>query len=112
MAAIVTSDGPVRTIVRPYVRTMSDGRVRMTRPVTSPATRMAVPVADSQLKLKTAASGAAVATTGGTRRTALSSPGIGSVGAETPLSTAFTCGRPHRNTITLSTTHGRYASAR
>src|SRR6478609_8046652 len=112
MAAIVMSDGPVRAIVRRYVRTRSAGRQRIAIPVTSAASRIAVPVAESQLKLNTAASGAAVATTGGTRSTTLSSPGTGSLGAEMRVSTAFTCGSHHANTSTLSTTHGRYAIAR
>src|SRR6476620_4089795 len=107
MAAIVMSDGPVRAIVRRYVRTRSAGRQRIAAPVTSAASRIAVPVAESQLKVNTAASGAAVATTGGTRNTDLSSPPIASFGAEMPFSSALTWGSPHANTRTLSTTHGR-----
>src|SRR4029450_5506200 len=112
MRAIVISDGTDRRSVATYVRARSAGRHRIATPVTSAARRIAVPVADSQFRLNTAASGAAVATTGGTRNTALSSPAIGSFGAEMPFSSALTCGSPHAKTRTLKTIHGRYAGQR
>src|SRR4051794_34809037 len=73
------------------------------------ASRIAVPVADSQLKANTAASGVAFPTTGGTRDTSLSRPGIGRLGAERRLRNAFTCGVPHANTITTRKIHGMIA---
>src|SRR5215203_2977974 len=103
------SDVLARLSVATYVRAMPAGRERMAIPVISAASRIAVPVADSQLNVKTAASGAAAGTTGGMRKTALSRPAIGILGAEMLLRKVFTCGRPQANTRTLSTTHGRYA---
>src|SRR5687768_5324257 len=111
MAAIVTSDVADRRSVRTYVRAMSPGLHRIATAVTSAASRIAVPVADNQLRLNTAASAAEVSTTGGTRSTALSRPVTGNRGADTAFSAAFTCGRPHANTRTLRTTQGRYAKA-
>src|SRR3954465_5884294 len=70
------------------------------------ATRIAVPVADSQLKLNTAGSAVARVTTGGTRCTILSSPGIGHLGAEIASRGAFTIGKPQRKTTIVSTIHG------
>src|SRR4051812_26533618 len=78
----------------------------MTKPAMIDAMRIAVPVADSQLKMKTAPSGAGVATTGGTRVTSLSSPAIASFGDDTPLRKFFTVGRPQANTTTLRMIHG------
>src|SRR5262249_36420703 len=51
-------------------------------PATSAAARMPLPVAESQLSVNTASSGRALATTGGTRSTTLSSQGTASRGAE------------------------------
>src|SRR5512138_3898313 len=108
---MVMSEVAERRSVRPYVFTMAPRPQRITSPVTSAASRIAVPVADSQLNVNTAASGAAVVTTGGTRNTALSSPTTVIFGAESPLSTAFTCGSPHANTSRLRMIHGAYARA-
>src|SRR5688500_10270363 len=91
-------DVAARRSVRAYVRTMSAGVQRIASPVMSAASRIAVPVAESQLRLKTAASGADVATTGGTRITAWSSPVTGNLGAAIALRAAFTCGSPHTKT--------------
>src|SRR5215207_809114 len=90
---------------------MSAGLHPIAIAVMTAARRIAVPVAESQLRLNTAASADGVATTGGTRKMALSSPATGNFGAEIALSAAFTCGSPHANTSPLSTTHGRYAFA-
>ena len=68
--------------------------------------RIAVPDADSQLKMNTAASGVGLATTGGMRSTILSRPAIGMFGAEMWLRNVFTCGVPHAKTITVRITHG------
>src|SRR5215467_5474985 len=70
------------------------------------ATRIAVPLAESQLKTKTAGSAVVCATTGGTRSTILSSPGMATRGAEIASSRAFTLGRPQRKTITDNTIQG------
>ena|SRR5436190_14553245 len=70
------------------------------------AMRIAVPLADSQLKVNTAGSAVARTTTGGTRWIILSKPGIASFGAEMASSFALTLGRPQRKTMTLSKTHG------
>src|SRR4051812_17296191 len=72
------------------------------------ATRIAVPVADSQLKLNTAGSAVARVTTGGTRCTILSSPGIGHFGAEIASRCAFTAGKPQRKTTIVNTIHGSH----
>src|SRR4029079_15298316 len=103
---IVRSDRhTTRNVVR-YRFTRSDTEYRRKNPVTIAASRIAVPVAESQLKMNTAPSGVALPTTGGTRDTSLSKPGIGKLGAERWFRNVFTCGVPHANTITTSTTHG------
>src|SRR2546428_1043419 len=73
------------------------------------AARMPLPEADSQLKLRIAFSAVGFATTGGTRRTSLSSPGIGIFGAEIPSSSDLVCGSPQTNTTTLRMIHGSQA---
>src|SRR3982074_1305629 len=70
---------------------------------------MPLPDADSQLKLKTAPSAVGFATTGGTRRTSLSRPGIGIFSSENPSRNAFVCGNPHTKTTTLRIIHGSQA---
>src|SRR5690242_1201726 len=75
------------------------------------AIRIAVPVADSQLKVNTAGSAVACAPTGGTRCTALSSPGIAHFGAEIASRCAFTDGSPQRKTTTVNTIHGSHGDA-
>src|SRR4051812_35683503 len=72
------------------------------------ATRIAVPVADNQLKVKTAGSAVARVTTGGTRCTILSSPGIDHFGAEIASRCAFTIGKPQRKTTIVKTIHGSH----
>src|SRR5437016_13633042 len=73
------------------------------------ARKIPLPVADSQLKVKTAASGVGFATTGGMRITSLSRPGTGIFGAEIPSSKAFVCGNPQIKTTTLRIIHGSQA---
>src|SRR5579862_6509163 len=78
----------------------------MTAPAMSAATKIPVPLADSQLNKNTAVSGFGLATTGGTRWTIPSSPGMGNLGAEMPSKMALTCGSPQRKTTTLKMTQG------
>ena len=70
------------------------------------ARKIPLPVADSQLKLKTAASAVGFETTGGMRITSLSRPGTGILGAEIPSSKAFVCGNPQTKTTTLRIIQG------
>src|SRR5215467_6399977 len=74
------------------------------------AIRIAVPVAESQLSEKTAASGVGLGTTGGTRETILSRPAIGMFGEEMWLRKLLTCGVPHANTTTTRTIQGMSAT--
>ena len=60
-----------------------------------------MPVAESQLRVKTAASAVGWATTGGTRCTSWSRPEIAIFGAEIPFRTLLTTGKPQANTKTL-----------
>src|ERR1700716_396227 len=76
------------------------------------ASKMPLPEADKKLKLKTAFSGAALATTGGTRRTSLSRPRIGIFGAAIPSRNPFVCGKPHTKTTMLRIIHGSQARKR
>src|SRR4029079_14538527 len=73
------------------------------------AMKIPEPVAESQLKLKTAASGELFATTGGTRTTILSSHITGIFGADSPSSRVLTCGKPQMKTTTLRMIHGSHA---
>src|ERR1051326_1973112 len=75
----------------------------------SEATKMPLPVADSQLKVKIAGSAVGLATTGGTRMTSLSSPGTKIFGAEIASSKDFVCGNPQTKTTTLRIIHGSQA---
>src|SRR3954468_9396909 len=75
-------------------------------PETMPASSSPVPVADSQFRLKTAASGCGFETTGGARSTRLCSQGTCQVGLWIPLNHAFTWGSPQVNTKTESRIHG------
>ncbi len=75
----------------------------------SAATRIPLPVAESQLATKTALSALGCDTTGGIRNTRLSSPAIANDGLEIPSSSALTCGNPQRNTTTLRMSHGVHA---
>src|SRR5882762_9670905 len=73
------------------------------------ASKMPLPEADKKLKLKTAFSAAGLATTGGTRRTSLSRPGIGILGAAIPSRNPLVCGNPQTKTTTLRIIHGSQA---
>src|SRR5438552_2610023 len=73
------------------------------------ASKMPLPEADKKLKLNTAFSAAGLATTGGTRRTSLSRPGIGIFGAAIPSRKPFVCGKPQTKTTTLRIIHGSQA---
>src|SRR6266478_7811517 len=73
------------------------------------ASKMLLPEADKKLKLNTALSAAGLATTGGTRRTSLSRPGIGIFGAAIPSRKPFVCGKPQTKTTTLRIIHGSQA---
>src|SRR5262245_39734397 len=71
------------------------------------AIRMAVPVADSQLRVNTAGSAVGCATTGGTRCTSWSNPAATIFGAEIPFSKLLIEGSPQRNTTALKISQGR-----
>src|SRR5207244_9697276 len=73
------------------------------------AKKIPLPVADNQLRVKTAPSVAGLATTGGTRITSLSSPGTEILGAEIPSRKDVVCGNPQTNTTTLRIIHGSQA---
>src|SRR5438105_9004025 len=73
------------------------------------AIKIPLPEADSQLKLKIAFSAAGFTTTGGTRRTSLSSPGTGIFGAEIASRSIFVCGNPQMNTTMLRMIQGSQA---
>src|SRR5512133_2279010 len=106
MAAMVNSDGHTTAIVFRYLLMSWPGEKPRTAPEISAAMRIAVPDADSQLKMNTAASGVGFATTGGILNTILSSPDTGMFGADNPLRKPLTCGVPHANTITMRMIHG------
>src|ERR1044071_536267 len=81
----------------------------MHNPAISDAMKIPVPVAESQLKLKTAASAELFATTGGTRTTILSSHITGIFRADNPSRRALTCGKPQVKTTTLRMIQGSQA---
>ena len=81
----------------------------MINPDTMPATRMPVPVADSQFKTKTAASAFFSGATGGTRKTTWSRLATGKLSTEMPFRKAFTTGNPQMNTTMMSNSHGVHA---
>src|SRR2546425_6777729 len=73
------------------------------------AKKIPLPVADNQLKLKTAASAVGLLTTGGIRMTSLSRFGTAIFGAESPSRKPFVCGNPQTKTTTLRIIHGNQA---
>ena len=73
------------------------------------ATKIPVPVADSQLSAKTAASGRASGTTGGVRSTMLCSSRTGNRRIEMPSRSAFICGNPQTKTTMLRMIQGTHA---
>jgi hypothetical protein len=68
----VRSEWRTRFKVRAYVTSISRTEKPIHTPASRAATRIPVPVADSQLSVKMASSARALATTGGTRSTSLS----------------------------------------
>src|SRR5215831_15834882 len=110
MAAIVNTDLQTTRKVVTYRRSRSATEYLSANPEMIAAMRIAVPVADSQLSEKTAASGVGLGTTGGTRETILSRPAIGMFGEEMWLRKLLTCGVPHANTTRTSTIHGMRAT--
>src|SRR5205809_5026460 len=88
----------------------------MTHPARNAANRIPVPVAESQLSLNTASSGAVglaavgKGTMGGVRTTTMCSPGTAKAGDEILLSCFFTAGTPQTKTSTLSKIHGSHAA--
>ena len=109
MAAIVIKENRTLYKVFPYCRSICSGPNPITNPEMMAATRMPLPVADSQLKLNTAPSAVFFATTGGTRRIRLCSPLTGILKIEILSRKALTLGSPHRNTNTLRMTQGVHA---
>src|ERR1700674_5530357 len=84
----------------------------MQKPATIAASRIPVPVAESQLSAYTAPSLAGLATTGGTFSTIWCRCGTGYLKTDTPSSHDLNCGAPHANTNTESTIHGNQARNR
>src|SRR6185503_6802809 len=88
----------------------------MIQPASNEASRIPVPVAESQLSLNTASSGGVglsaigIGTTGGVRTTTLFRPETGNAGEEMVLSCFFTAGTPHTKTSTLKRIHGNQAA--
>src|ERR1043166_9210280 len=78
----------------------------MAKPAMIAAKKIPLPDAERKLKLKMAFSGAAFATTGGTRWTNLSNAYTGSFGAAIPSKNAFTWGRPQMKTMMLRMIQG------
>src|SRR5213592_3611641 len=109
VAAIVIKENRTLYKVFPYWRSICSGPNPITNPEMMAATRMPLPVADSQLKLNTAASAVFLATTGGTLRIRLCKPLTGILKIEILSRKALTLGSPHRNTSTLKMTHGVHA---
>src|SRR5260370_141382 len=111
MAAIVIRENRTLYKVFPYCRSICRGPKPITKPEMTAAIRMPLPVADSQLKLNTAPSGALLATTGGTLRIRLCRPLTGILKTEILSRMALTLGNPQRKTSTLRMTQGTQALA-
>src|SRR6266542_5003286 len=115
MAAMVSSEKRMRKIVFRYVRNISRGENPISSPATFAASRIPVPVAESQLNVNTAVSGlvgfsgVAFGTTGGARVTTMCNPAIWKFGAEILSSDDFTFGKPQKNKIRVSRIHGVHA---
>src|SRR5215217_3334227 len=86
------------------------GENRMTAPAISDERRIPVPVAESQLKVKMAASAAFCGATGGTRKTTLCRPGTVILKMEIPLRKSFVPCKPQIKTSTLRRIQGTHAS--
>src|SRR5688572_10983455 len=74
-------------------------------------TRIAVPVADSQFSVNTAASAFLSAATGGPRNTRLSRPATGNFSADKALNQSLIGFNPQTKTQRLRMIHGSHASA-
>src|SRR6266566_3559316 len=85
------------------------GRTPRTRPAMIAAMKHPVPVAESQLKSKRAASGVSLATTGAARDTALCSNGTFQTGVVARLMAPLIAGRPHANTVSDRIANGIHA---
>src|SRR6266576_664180 len=85
------------------------GRTPRARPAMIAAMKHPVPVAESQLKSKRAASGVSLATTGAARDTALCSNGTAQTGVVARLIAPFTAGRPHTSTVSDKIANGIHA---
>src|SRR5437868_3886170 len=108
MAAMVRRDVRTRYSVFAKIRASVPGGTRRIRPEAMPETSSAVPVAESQLKVKTAFSFSTLATTGGTRSTVSCS--TGTIGAtESLFIRVFTLGNPHTKTMIDRMIHGDQA---
>src|SRR3989442_316748 len=79
------------------------------RPAMIAAMKHPVPVAESQLKSKRAASGVSLATTGAARDTALCSSGTAQTGVVARLMALLIAGRPHANTVSDKIANGIHA---
>src|SRR5437867_817545 len=79
------------------------------RPAMIAAMKHPVPVAESQLKSKRAASGVSLATTGAARETALCSSGTFQTGVVARLMVPLIAGRPHPNTVSDRIANGIHA---
>src|SRR6266702_1965344 len=79
------------------------------RPAMIAAMKHPVPVAESQLKSKRAASGVSLATTGAARDTALCSSGTFQTGVVARLMAPLIAGRPHANTVSDRIANGIHA---
>src|SRR5690242_19194571 len=111
MAAMVINEKRTRYKVFAYWRSIATGPKPITNPEMMAATRMPVPLADSQFRLKTVLSGVGFATTGGTRRIKLCRPLTGILRIERLSKNVLMTGSPHRKTTTLRMAHGVQAFA-
>src|SRR5215469_15973509 len=111
IAAIVINEKRTLWKVFAYWRSMAIGPKPMTNPEMMAATRIPVPLAESQFKLNTAPSGVGFATTGGTRNIKLCRPATGILKMERLSKNVLTAGSPQRNTITVRMAHGVQALA-
>src|SRR5690606_17980883 len=110
ISMMVSNEYLTRQTVLKKVRTIPIGVYFITNALTTAASRIPVPVADSRFSEYTAASGCGADTTGGTLRIALCSPAMGNAGANRLLSHALTGGRPQINTNTDKITQGVQAA--
>src|SRR5436190_13895471 len=110
IAAIVSSDQRTRATVLANNRTSCSGRTRRISAETIAARNKLVPVADSQLNVKTASSALSAGTIGGARSTAWFRMGIGKLSNESLLRNVLTCGNPQTKTNTDTIAQGIHAT--